>query len=230
MIIMNVISSFLDLFFPDLCKSCNNPLNVGEKIICTNCRHKLPQTNYHLSKNNEIEKIFYGRSKIEFASSFLFFYKNSLTQNLIHNLKYKGHQEIGTLIGHWYGNKLLEESNLSFDYIVAVPLHRHKEKKRGYNQVDTFGKSLAKVFNATYSKDNLVRIYKSETQTKKSRFARWLNVKEIFSINDTELFSNKKVLLIDDVITTGATLDACCHQLSKSPGIKISIVTMAVSS
>jgi len=227
---MNVISSFFDIFFPDLCKSCDIPLNKGEKIICTNCRHKLPQTDYHLYKNNEIEKIFYGRSKIAFASSFLFFYKKGLTQNLIHKLKYKGHQEIGTLLGDWYGSKLKNDLNLHFDFIVAVPLHRHKERKRGYNQVDTFGKSLAKVFDATYSKDNLVRIYKSESQTKKSRFARWLNVKEIFTLNDTKLFENKKVLLIDDVITTGATLDACCLQLNKSKGVEISIVTMAVTS
>lgn len=227
---MNVISSFFDILFPDLCKSCNNPLNKGEKTICTSCRHKLPQTDYHLYKNNEIEKIFYGRSKIKFASSFLFFHKNSLTQNLIHKLKYKGHQEIGTLIGEWYGSKLKEDSNLYFDFIVAVPLHRHKERKRGFNQVDTFGEALANVFGAEYSKDNLVRIYKSETQTKKSRFARWLNVKEIFSLNNLELFSNKRVLLIDDVVTTGATLDACCHELSKTPGIEISIATIAITS
>ncbi len=227
---MNAISSFFDILFPDLCKSCNRPINKGEKIICTSCRHKLPQTDYHLYKNNKIEKIFYGRSKIEFASSFLFFNKNSLTQNLIHKLKYKGHQEIGTLIGNWYGTKLKEESNLYFDFIVAVPLHRHKERKRGYNQVDTFGKSLAEIFEAEYSKNNLVRIYKSETQTKKSRFARWLNVKEIFDLNDHELFQNKRVLLIDDVVTTGATLDACCNELSKSTGVKISVVTMAITS
>ncbi len=204
-------------------------MNEGEKIICTNCRHNLPQTDYHLYKNNEIEKIFYGRSKIIFASSFLYFHKNGLTQNIIHKLKYKGHQDIGTLIGHWYGGKLKDESKLHFDYIVAVPLHRHKEQKRGYNQVDTFGKALAKTFNAEYSKDNLVRIYKSETQTKKSRFARWLNVKEIFSLTDNKLFEYKRILLIDDVITTGATLDACCNELHKSRGVEISIVTMAVT-
>ena len=205
-------------------------MNKGEKIICTSCRHQLPQTDYHLYKNNEIEKIFYGRSKIMFASSFFFFHKNGLTQNLIHQLKYKGHQEIGKMVGYWYGEKLKEETSKSFDYIVAVPLHRHKEEKRGFNQVDTFGKALANVFDAKYSKDNLVRIYMSETQTKKSRFARWLNVKEIFSLMDTELFKNKKVLLIDDVVTTGATLDACCQELSKTDGIEISIVTIAVSS
>lgn len=205
------------------------PLNIGEETICTKCRHSLPQTNYHLYKNNKIEKIFYGRSKIKFASSFLFFYKNGLTQNLIHKLKYRGHQEIGTLMGFWYGLKLKEESKLDFDFIVAVPLHKKKEKKRGYNQVDAFGKSLSEVFEAQYSKDNLVRIYKSETQTKKSRFARWLNVKEIFSLSNDKLFSNKKVLLIDDVVTTGATLDACCHELNKSKGIEISIITIAVT-
>ena len=227
---MNIFSSFINTLYPDLCKSCSTPMSIGEKTICTSCRHKLPQTDYHLYKNNEIEKIFYGRSKIQFASSFLFFQKNGLTQNLIHNLKYKGHQEIGTLVGNWYGAKIKKDNNLFFDYVVAVPLHRHKEIKRGYNQVDTFGKALANVFNAKYSKDNLVRIYKSETQTKKSRFARWLNVKEIFNLNNVELFRNKRVLLIDDVVTTGATLDACCNELSKTSGIKISIVTIALTS
>ena len=205
------------------------PLNIGEEIICTSCRHNLPQTDYHLYKNNKIEKIFYGRSKIKFASSFLFFYKNGLTQTIIHKLKYRGHQEIGTLMGFWYGLKLKEESKLTFDFIVAVPLHKKKEKKRGYNQVDTFGKALSEVFEAEYSKENLVRIYKSETQTKKSRFARWLNVKEIFNLTDDKLFANKKILLIDDVVTTGATLDACCHELNKSKDIEISIITIAVT-
>lgn len=226
---MNAILSFFSILFPDLCKSCNLPITKGEKIICTSCRHQLPQTDYHLYKNNEIEKIFYGRSKINFASSFLFFHKNGLTQNLIHNLKYKGHQEIGSFIGNWYGKKLKADTNLEIDYIVAVPLHKRKEKKRGFNQVDTFGKTIARIFNAKYSKDNLVRIYMSDTQTKKSRFARWLNVKEIFSLSDEKLFENKKVLLIDDVLTTGATLDACCSELSKSKGIEINIITMAIT-
>jgi ComF family protein len=226
---MNAISSFFDLFFPDLCKSCNNPLNDGEKIICSNCRHNLPQTNYHLYKNNEIEKIFYGRTKIKFASSFLFFYKSGITQNLIHKLKYQGCQEIGTLIGNWYGKKLLKDIDINIDYVIAVPLHIKKEKKRGYNQVDTFGLALAKTLNADYSKNNLVRIYQSETQTKKSRFARWKNVKEIFNLNNPDQFKNKNILLIDDVVTTGATLDACCKELIKSDNININIVTMAYS-
>jgi len=227
---MTLISSFFNLFFPVLCKSCNNPLNIGENIICTKCRHKLPQTNFHLYKNNQTEKIFYGRAKIEFASSFLFFYKNGLTQNLIHNLKYKGHQEIGTLLGNWFGEKLKKEAKLKIDYVVAVPLHKKKERKRGFNQVDTFGEALSNKLGAKYSKNNLVRINQSETQTKKSRLARWINVKEIFSLIDSDIFENKSVLLIDDVVTTGATMEACCHEIEKSKNVRISVVTMAITS
>lgn len=228
---MNVFSSFFELFYPKLCKSCNSPLNTGEKIICTECRHKLPQTNFHLSADNQIEKIFYGRTKIEFASSFLFFNKNGLTQNLIHNLKYKGHQDIGVELGNWFGKVLNDNSKLQdVDYVVAVPLHRRKEKKRGYNQVDTFGRAFAEELGAEYSKNNLVRISQSETQTKKSRFARWKNVEEIFNLNQPELFEGKHIVLIDDVITTGATLEACCHEVEKSKGVRISIATIAFTS
>ena len=227
---MNIFSSFLELLFPYLCQSCISPLNEGEEVICTNCRHELPQTNFNMNIDNKVKKIFYGRSDIIFASSFLYFHKNGLVQNIIHNLKYKGRQEIGTLLGNWYGDKIISDTEMMFDYIIAVPLHKKREKKRGYNQVDKFGEALAIRFNAKYSKNNLVRIYQSETQTKKSRFARWLNVKEIFSLTDIKLFENRNVLLIDDVITTGATLDACCQELSVVKGIKISIITMAISS
>ncbi|MCK5782663.1 MAG: ComF family protein [Flavobacteriales bacterium] len=228
---MSIFLSFFDLFFPDLCKSCENPLNIGEKVICTECRHKLPQTNFHLIKNNPIEKIFYGRAKVQFASSFLFFHKNSLTQSLVHNLKYRGHQEIGKMLGHWYGSILASIEILSsVDFIVAVPLHNKRENKRGYNQVDAFGRALAEELKAEYSKDNLLRITKSETQTKKKRFARWKNVEEIFHIQNIDIFEGKHLLLIDDVITTGATLEACCHELEKSRGVRISIVTMAMTS
>lgn len=224
---MDYFSSFISLFYPNLCNSCKSPLNIGETVICSGCRHNLPQTNFHTIENNQIEKIFYGRAKINFATSFLFFNKSGLVQNLIHSLKYRGNQEIGSLLGKWFGKILKSETGLRFDYIISVPLHKNKEKKRGFNQLDTFGEALAEIFNAEYSKNNLVRVYESSTQTKKDRFARWKNVKEIFVVNNPKLFENKKVLLIDDIITTGATLEACCHQLEKSETIEISIVTMA---
>lgn len=226
---MRFIKLFFNIFFPDLCRACNNILLTEEKIICSNCRHILPQSEFHKYDDNPVKKIFYGRVNVQFASSFLIFHKKGLVQKLIHNLKYKGQQDIGTTLGYWYGEKLKRETNLKIDFVVGVPLHKKKEKKRGYNQVDTFSIAIAKCLNAKYSKNNLIRVYNSKTQTKKSRLNRWENMKEIFFLQDINMFENKNILLIDDIITTGATLEACSNEILKSKNVTINIVTIAIA-
>jgi ComF family protein len=216
------------LFFPKICACCDEQLVKNEIGICLKCRFELPITSFTDVIDNEVEQTFYGRVKIEFATALLFYRTKGISQKLIYQLKYKGKQELGTLLGKWLGAELKESKRFpSIDYIVPVPLHAKKLKKRGYNQLTTFGNSISEILNIPYINDVLIKETVTDTQTLKHRFERWKNVDEIFHLNDTTIFEQKHVLLIDDVITTGATLEACTLELSKTKNIKISIATIA---
>ena len=225
---MKYLRNVLHLFFPKICITCNTQLIISEKLICTQCRHDLPIICYKNFKNNKIKNAFLGKIPIEKATSFLFYRREGKTKKLIHSLKYKGNQEVGAFIGDWFGH-ILNNSNefLEIAYVVPVPLHVKKLKKRGYNQLTTFGIQLSKHLKTTYKPDVLIRTSASKTQTFKQRFERFSNNETKFNLVNQLLFKNKHVLLIDDVITTGATLEACCKELLKTENIKISIVTMA---
>ena len=225
---MKYLRNVLHLFFPKICITCNTQLIISEKLICTQCRHDLPIICYKNFKNNKIKNAFLGKIPIEKATSFLFYRREGKTKKLIHSLKYKGNQEVGAFIGDWFGH-ILNNSNefLEIAYVVPVPLHVKKLKKRGYNQLTTFGIQLSKHLKTTYKPDVLIRTSASKTQTFKQRFERFSNNETKFNLANLLLFKNKHVLLIDDVITTGATLEACCKELQKVENIKISIVTMA---
>ena len=224
---MNALKDVIALFFPKTCICCEEQLIKGEFEICLKCRFELPVTNYTDEINNEVEKVFYGRVKIEFATALLFYRKKGISQKILNHLKYRGNQNIGNLLGEWLGNELRECKRLQpVDYIVPVPLHPKKLEKRGYNQLSTFGKTLSKMLNVPYIEAILTKKSATETQTLKLRFERWKNVNEIFDIVDTTIFENKHILLIDDVITTGATLESCALELLKTKNIKISIATM----
>lgn len=190
----------------------------------------MPLTQYHLDDKNEAVKKFYGKIEIEHASALLYFNKKGIVQELIHNLKYKGHEEIGSVLGNWYVEDL-KELNLEtpFDFIVPVPLHPKKLKERGYNQVATFGKTLSEGLNIPYNDSTLYRKIYSKTQSKKNLAGRSDNIENIFDVISTEEHQNKHFLIIDDVLTTGATLEACSRALLKIPGTKISIVCMAIA-
>lgn len=203
---------------------------TNETVLCTNCRHEIPLTQYHLDSKNEAVKKFYGKIEIEHASAFLYFNKKGIVQELIHNLKYKGHEEIGTILGDWYVEDLKElKLEIPFDVVIPVPLHPKKFKERGYNQVATFGNSLAKGLNIDYNDSILYRKKYSKTQSKKNLLGRSENIENIFDIISTEENQNKHFLIVDDVLTTGATLEACSRALLKIPGAKISIVCMAMA-
>ncbi|WKD85137.1 Amidophosphoribosyltransferase [Polaribacter huanghezhanensis] len=225
---MNYLQDLVHLFFPKICITCESKLLQSEKIICTLCRHDLPIICYKDYKDNKITKAFYGRIPIEKASSFLFYRKEGKTKDLIHALKYKGNQEVGVFIGDWLGN-ILKDSNefADIDCIIPVPLHPKKLKKRGYNQLTTFGLSLSKHLEKPYLEDVLIRTSASKTQTFKQRFERFSNNDTKFSVPNSSTLKNKHILLIDDVITTGATLESCCKELLIAENSKISIVTMA---
>ncbi|MFQ6602320.1 ComF family protein [Flavobacterium sp. C3NV] len=220
----------IDLFFPKVCTGCHTILITNETVFCTVCRHELPLTQYHLDSKNEAVKKFYGKIAIEHASALLYFNKKGIVQELIHNLKYKGHEEIGTVLGNWYVEDLKELAlETPFDVVIPVPLHPKKFRERGYNQVTTFGKALAKGLKIDYNDAVLYRKKYSKTQSKKNLIGRSDNIENIFDVIFTEENQNKHFLIVDDVLTTGATLEACSKALLKIPGAKISIVCMAMA-
>jgi ComF family protein len=222
------ISDVLEFIFPSLCISCGERLISQEKYICFNCWYDLPVTNFHLNNENKVAQLFWGRVEIEHATSFFSYKKGSKYQQLIHYIKYKGLKELGFETGRKFGFALSESAAFnSIDVVVPVPLHPKKERKRGYNQSSWIAAGIADVLNKPVSEKNLFRKTYTSTQTRKNRFERWQNVDGIFGIKDTQAFSGKHALIIDDVVTTGSTLEACAYQLLKLPNTKVSIATLA---
>ena len=225
-----MFKNIINLFFPPVCAGCHSFLISNENVICTVCRHNIPLTNHHLNPENEAFKKFYGRIPIEYTSALFYFHKKGIVQELIHNLKYKGQEQIGTVLGEWYSEDL---KNLiviqSVDQIIPVPLHKRKLRERGYNQVTKFGHALSEGLNIEYNPNLLVRNIYSKTQSRKSFLNRSEGIDALFDVTFTEKDHNKHFLLIDDVLTTGSTLEACSHALLKIPGAKISVVCMALA-
>lgn len=225
---MKILKDFFRLFYPKLCASCDSQLAQNEILICTFCRNDLPLTHFYNYSENTITKKLYGKVYIEKANSLLFYRKEGITKKLIHELKYRGNEDIGLFFGNWLGEILKENNEFSdIDFIIPVPLHKKKQRQRGYNQVSKFGKRVSYHLKKPFLETILLRIANSKTQTFKNRFERFNNIDKMFQLNNESIFTNKHVLLIDDVITTGATLEACAKALQKTAGIKISILTIA---
>ncbi len=225
-----MINYIINLFFPKVCSGCRSLLLQNETVFCTICRHEMPLTYYHLDPKNEAVKKFYGKIDIQFAAAFLYFNKKGIVQELIHNLKYKGHQEIGSVLGSWYAEDLKEiQFEIPFDAIIPVPLHKRKFKERGYNQVTTFGKEIAFGLNVPFEENILIRKLHTKTQSKKNLLGRSENIGNIFDVVFDETHHHKHFLIVDDVFTTGATIEACARALLKIPGAKISMLCMAMA-
>ena len=225
---MQLLRDLLASLFPKLCVLCEEHLIGMETILCANCTHNLPIIDNNSHTNNALRNTFYEISSLQKIKSFLYFKKHGNVQQLIHLLKYKNRQDIGSFLGHWFINSLVNDINfLNIDYIIPVPLHPKRFKERGFNQLTIFGETLAKHLNTIYLPNVLKRISNDNTQTFKSRFERFNAANTKFTLTDLLILQNKHVLLIDDVITTGATLVACCKELEKTKNIKISIATMA---
>lgn len=225
-----MFKSLVNLLFPKVCYACLNLLDDNEDSICVACRHDLPVTNFHFNNDDSVKKVLYGRAMIEQGTALFRFEKKGLVQQLIHGLKYRGYETIGTVLGNWLGAELQDLENYKdIDIVIPVPLHKKKLKKRGYNQVAKFGKQLAIALNADYIDDVLIKVTNTKTQTKKNRLMRWMDNDELFSVVNIETIENKHILLVDDLITTGATLEACITVLNKAKNIKISIATMAIA-
>lgn len=224
-----IINDINTILLPRLCFGCNVPLYRGEEHICTVCRNHLPLTEYNFNAENPVDRIFYGRINIVKASSFLFFTEKGIVKNLIHYLKYKNQEQIGSFLGNWYGQQLRDNNFLTdLDYVIPVPLHPAKLRKRGYNQVGLFAKAIAEHINAQYLEHILIKTANTKTQTKKTRLLRWQDKQELYILTDPDLLVDRKVLLLDDVITTGATMETCATALSKAVGINIYLASMAV--
>lgn len=225
---MKLLSDLLNVFFPVVCAICEEPLLEQEEIICIDCRHDLPLTGFSSESNNLVEKAFYGRIPLRAATALFYYADKSNIQTLIHQLKYKNQQQIGDFIGNWLSQEMIFSQRFkNIDYIIPVPLHQNKLKLRGYNQVTKFGQSLSKSLKIPYIDNLLLRIAATKTQTKKNRFERWTNVQEIFYLKNFQILENKHILLIDDIITTGATLEACYIALKNVKNLTISIACMA---
>lgn len=225
---MSVAEDFLSLFFPKICFSCGKSLYKNEQCICTQCVYHLPKADYHLDHDNPVTRLFWGRVEVQSAASYLLFAKGGKVQNLIHQFKYEGKKEIGITLGKLYGKNLSESEQFkNIDVIVPVPLHYKKEKKRGYNQAEIFGRGLSATLAKPISNQSLERVSLSDTQTKRSRFSRWQNVEQVFQVKTPGQLEGKHVLLVDDVVTTGSTLEACAGKILGLQGTKVSIASIA---
>ena len=223
--------SFWSLLFPRCCVVCGSPLSRGEECFCTCCNINLPRTGFHLRKDNPVECLFWGRIPgLKRASSFLFYRKGSDFRRILHMLKYGGYKELGEVMGRYMSAELSSgEFFDGVDMIIPVPLHRKKQKLRGYNQSEWIARGIASVTGIPLCAECMIREKNTETQTRKSTFERWENVEGIFRLCDTVHFEGKHVLLVDDVLTTGATTVACASAFAGVSGIRISVLTLAVA-
>lgn len=225
---MGIWTDFIALIYPRNCITCGNSLYKHENYVCNHCYLTLPKSNFHREENNELERVFTGRVPVDKAGSYYLFEKSGKVQKLLHDIKYKGNKAFAEQLGVWYAQSLKDCNEIAkADVIIPVPLHPKKQKQRGFNQSEEFAKGLSKEFGIEIDTNNLFRNQFTETQTRKKKFERWENVKDKFELKDPAALQNKTVVLVDDVITTGATIDACYEALKNIPGIKVSVLSLA---
>jgi len=219
----------LNLLFPKVCGGCKTILLKREEVICTQCRHSLPIISHHNTKDGSMKQLFYGKFLVENATAIIKFQKRGITQELLHNLKYKGQHHISSFFGKWLGAELAIHTDYqNIEMVIPVPLHKQKLKKRGYNQVEGFGFEIAKALQVPYVDTILTKESKTDSQVFKQRFLRF-QTEEIFKIKHPHLINDKHILLVDDIITTGATIENCALQIFKSKHVKLSIATIAIA-
>jgi ComF family protein len=225
-----MIADFISLFFPRLCVNCGEPLFDQEDFFCLPCFLNLPKTHYSSFRDNAACDRFLGKVPIEKALAYLYYNKGGIGQKLVADIKYRGNIRLGKWIGIQLANDIQSSGFFEgIDLLLPVPLHPKKKKKRGFNQSELIARGIASVTHIPVETTNLYRSKASSTQTKKGVYDRWLNMQGIFNVKNNQLFAGKQVLLIDDVLTTGATLEACVQRLLDTPDIKISILTVAIT-
>lgn len=227
---MKLIDNLLSLFYPRLCAACGDALQQNESCVCLNCMLHLPETQFHKEHFNPLRQVFDGRVPVEEVTALMSYKKSNRTQKILHCLKYKGQKEIGSVLGEYLGGQLItEERYQGIQYILPIPLHPKKFRKRGYNQSEWIAMGLSKGMGIPFLTDVLMRTQFTDTQTKKSRFARWQNVKEVFAVQNPEKVAYTHVLVCDDVLTTGATMEAAIRKLLEIEGVKVSVATLAAT-
>lgn len=220
-----------NFLFPNCCKHCGQLIGPSQKHLCVKCRHDLPLTRSLRNNGKFIKKVFYGRLPLQHAVTLLHFYKGGITQDLIHQMKYKNHPELSAFFGHWLAEELARTNwDKEIDLIIPVPLHRRKRKKRGYNQVAGFGRILAEALAARYRDKILIKHKNTDTQVFKTKAQRTTIKADHFSLRNKDQLRGKHLLLIDDVLTTGTTLEACGSVLLRAENIQLSIATIAITS
>jgi ComF family protein len=219
---------FISLLFPRLCYACGCHLLRNENLICTGCYISIPRTNYHLQPENPVAQLFWGRCMVEKAAAFSFYTRGSRVRNLIHKLKYSGIKEIGYELGRIYAVPLKSSGfTAGIDLIIPVPLHPSKKRIRGFNQSEYISEGISAVTGLAVDTVSLIRILQSSTQTSRTRYERWTNVEGIFRVADAGAIRGKHVLLVDDVITTGSTIESCVNELLKIEDVKVSVIAIA---
>lgn len=225
----NLTEDLISLLYPNLCASCNAALFKGEREVCTRCRSYLPYTRFHNDKENPVAQLFWGRVLVENATAYFVFHKGSRFQKILHKIKYHNHQSLGVEIGRWFGQELLQTDFATVDMVIPVPLHPKKLEKRGYNQSELIALGISEALVKPLQSKVLKRVIANPTQTRKGRYERWTNVEGIFELTDIRAAENKHILIVDDVVTTGSTLEACASAVLKAPGAKVSIAVLAMA-
>jgi ComF family protein len=223
-----LFSDFTSLFFPEYCLGCSGGLIKGEEILCTRCILELPRTGYQFNAENPVKEKFIGRLPIKHATAFLKFRKTGIVQHLLHQLKYNNHPEVGRRLGQFFGKEMNSVGLANeFDIIIPMPLHRTRQMKRGYNQSTMFAEGLMMSLGVSYNDTAVARQVNTATQTRKNKTERWENVSKAFNVINSEVIKDKKVLLVDDIITTGASIEACGQELYNNGCRELSVACIA---
>jgi ComF family protein len=221
-------SDLLNLFFPRLCPLCKEPLTEDEEQICLKCLCDLPYTSFHHQADNPVAMLFAGKIPFMDATAFLHYEKGSKVQRLVHTFKYYGNKKLAYQLGRQASITLQSQAAYSsIDFLIPVPLHPKKERERGYNQSEWICRGVASVLPVPIHLTAVQRRSQTQTQTNRALYERWLNVQNVFVLNDTKNLEGRRVLLVDDVVTSGSTLLACAEALLAVPGIRISILALA---
>lgn len=226
---MSLYQDFIQLLFPSYCAGCDRVLVKGESGLCISCQTNLPRLQQHDFRENRLEKKFWGRADIRSATAFLNMSGKSLVRRIIHDLKYNNNKNVGITLGKMFGSELAKSRDMStFDFIIPVPLHQKKQFQRGYNQCDYIAAGMSEAMNIPVCKNHLIRIRYNISQTKNTKYKRWENVEGIFTVINEQDLENKSILLVDDIITTGSTIEACAVELNKVKGLSLSIAAIAI--
>lgn len=223
-----MINALLHLFFPKYCYACDEGISSDLEHICLNCRNEIPRGFDTQQKRTSIEKLFWGKVKLERTAAYLTFEKNAKVQKIIHHLKYNGKKEIGITLGEMAATELVENHFFDgIDYLIPIPIHQLKEKIRGYNQSHFIAEGVYNITNIPVDKTSILKVVHTQSQTRKGKYKRWENVSSTFELQEKNQLQGKHILLIDDVLTTGSTIEACAQELQKIPDTKLSLLVIA---